>query len=80
MLAVREAATTLSGSFWALCLLHSIYINVFHIFLNFRSGAPLCVCVCVSVSVCLCVCLCVYICTHLSSFPPLYTMYACMQP
>lgn len=37
MLAVREAGLTLSGSFWALCLLHSIYINVFHIFLNFSS-------------------------------------------
>lgn len=37
MLAVRDTAFTLSGSFWALCLLHSIYINVFHIFLNFSS-------------------------------------------
>ena len=37
MVALRDTAWTLSGSFWALCVLHSIYINVFHIFLNFSS-------------------------------------------
>lgn len=37
MLALRTRASSLSGSFWALAFLHSIYINVFHIFLNFSS-------------------------------------------
>jgi len=37
MLALRTRASSLSGSFWALAFLHSVYINVFHIFLNFSS-------------------------------------------
>ncbi|TFJ85289.1 hypothetical protein NSK_003712 [Nannochloropsis salina CCMP1776] len=37
MLALRRTAVSLSASFWALAFLHSVYINVFHIFLNFSS-------------------------------------------
>ena len=37
MIEIRSAAKNLSFSFWALCILHTVYVNVFHIFLNFSS-------------------------------------------